>query len=106
VEDAGFAEQATVGGVRGLLDAACALLPDASRAELLSVRVGLRPGGPDPLPIIGWSDVVPGLMYATAHYRNGVLLAPLTAKLVADAIVNGDRDLHLALTSPARFGRL
>jgi glycine oxidase len=106
VEDAGFDEQATVGGVRGILAAACDLLPGASRAALLSVRVGLRPAGPDPLPIIGWSDAVPGLMYATAHYRNGVLLAPLTAKLVAGAIVDGEHDPALALTSPARFGRL
>ena len=49
------------------------------------LRVGLRPGTPDHLPVIGWSRAIPNLMYATGHYRNGVLLAPLTAELVADA---------------------
>jgi len=106
VEDAGFEEQTTVAGVRQLLEAVCDLLPNAWRATLLSARVGLRPGSPDPLPIIGWSEAVPGLMYATGHYRNGVLLAPLTAQLVADAIVDGRIDDALAVTSPARFGLL
>ncbi|MEQ1729824.1 MAG: FAD-dependent oxidoreductase, partial [Vicinamibacterales bacterium] len=106
VEDAGFEEQTTVAGVRQLLEAVCDLLPNAWRATLLSARVGLRPGSPDPLPIIGWSEAVPGLMYATGHYRNGVLLAPLTAHLVADAIVDGRIDEALAVTSPARFGLL
>jgi len=106
VEHAGFDEQPTVAGVRGLLDAVCGLLPDASHAALLDVRVGLRPGSPDPLPIIGWSEVVPGLMYATGHYRNGVLLAPLTAQLVADAMLGGVLDPALGSTAPARFGQL
>lgn len=105
VEEAGFDEHATVGGVRGLLDAVSRLFPDAGRAELLSVRVGLRPAGPDALPIVGWSEVVPGLMYATAHYRNGVLLAPLTAKLVGDAIIDDRTDADLSLTGPGRLGR-
>lgn len=106
VEDAGFEEQTTVAGVRQLLEAVCDLLPNAWRATLLSARVGLRPGSPDPLPIIGWSEAVPGLMYATGHYRNGVLLAPLTAHLVADAMLDGRIDDALAVTSPARFGLL
>jgi glycine oxidase len=104
VEDAGFDEHATVAGVRGLLGSVSRLLPDAGKAQLLSVRVGLRPAGPDTLPIIGWSDSVRGLMYATAHYRNGVLLAPLTAQLVADAIVDGRIDPDLSMTAPGRFG--
>lgn len=106
VEDAGFEEQTTVAGIRQLLEAVCDLLPNAWRATLLSARVGLRPGSPDTLPIIGWSEAVPGLMYATGHYRNGVLLAPLTAELVADAIIDGRCDEALALTAPGRFGRL
>jgi len=106
VEDAGFDERNTVGGVRQLFEAVCDLLPLAWNATLLSARVGLRPGSPDPLPIIGWSSAVPRLMYATGHYRNGVLLAPLTAQVVADAVLDGTADPALALTSPARFGRL
>ena len=45
-------------------------------------------------------------MYATGHYRNGVLLAPLTAQIVADAVIDGRRDLAFDLTDPSRFGRL
>jgi glycine oxidase len=106
VEDAGFEERTTVAGVRQLLDAVCDLLPSAWSAQLLSLRVGLRPGSPDPLPLIGWSDAVPGLMYATGHYRNGILLAPITAQLVASAMLDGVQDSALELTSPSRFGRL
>jgi glycine oxidase len=106
VEDAGFEERTTVAGVRTLLDAACGLLPAASDATLLSARSGLRPASPDGLPLIGWSGVVPGLMYATGHYRNGVLLAPLTAAIVGDAIVKGADDEALDLTRPSRFGPL
>lgn len=106
VEHAGFDERPTVAGVKRLLDAVADLLPNASAAALLDVRVGLRPGSPDPLPIIGWSEVVPGLMYATGHYRNGVLLAPLTAQLVADAMLGGVLDPALGPTAPARFGQL
>jgi glycine oxidase len=106
VENAGFDERPTVSGVRRLLEAVCDLLPDAWRATLIDVRVGLRPGSPDPLPIIGWSEVVPGLMYATGHYRNGVLLAPLTAQIVADAMLVGQLDPAITFTTPTRFGRL
>jgi len=106
VESAGFDERPTVAGVRQLLENACDLLPEAWTATLIDVRVGLRPGSPDPLPIIGWSEVVPGLMYATGHYRNGVLLAPLTAQLVADTMLGGDPDPAMVHTIPGRFGKL
>jgi len=66
----------------------------------------LRPASPDELPIIGASTVVPNLVYATAHFRNGILLAPLTATLVADALLEGRVDPLLALADPARFGAL
>jgi glycine oxidase len=106
VEDAGFDERTTVAGVRDLLEAACDLLPHAWTASLLAVKVGLRPGSPDALPAIGWSRAVPGLIYATGHYRNGVLLAPLTAALVAGALTGDAPDAALAWTSPDRFGEL
>ena len=105
-EDVGFDERTTVAGVRGLLDAACDLLPHAATAHLASARAGLRPATPDGLPVIGWSSVAPGVMYATGHYRNGVLLAPLTAKLVADALLDHRSDPALDITTPGRFGRL
>ena len=104
VEEAGFDERATVAGVRDLLDAACEIVPHAWACAFRGVRVGLRPATPDDLPIIGASSRMPNLMYATGHYRNGVLLAPITAKLVADAMLDNTIDPALAALSPARFG--
>ena len=106
LERAGFDERATVAGVRDLLDAACEITPHAWTAAFCGARVGLRPGTVDDLPIVGPSCVVPNLTYATGHYRNGVLLAPLTAKLVADAVLDARVDPALAAISPSRFGNL
>ena len=104
VEDAGFDERTTVAGVRELLDAACEIVPGARSAGFLEARAGLRPAAADLLPIIGSSCVLPNLMYATAHYRNGILLAPLTAMLVADALLDNRLDPALAAFAPQRFG--
>ena len=103
VEEAGFDEGATVAGVAGLIEAVGGLLPGARRAGFEAVRVGLRPGTPDDLPVVGPSAAAPGLVYATGHYRNGVLLAPLTARLVADLLLDGREDPLLAAVAPARF---
>jgi glycine oxidase len=105
-EDAGFEERTTLAGIQDLIDAACELLPHAWTASLIAAKVGLRPGTPDHIPIIGWSEAIPNLMYATGHYRNGILLAPLTAELVADAILEKRNDALLELTRPQRFGEL
>ena len=104
VEDVGFDEGATAAGVRDLLDGACELLPAAWSAWFHEVRVGLRPATPDELPIIGRSSRAPGVVYATGHYRNGVLLAPLTAAAVADLVLEGRETPEVAVTSPERFG--
>ena len=103
VEEAGFDERATVSGVAGLIEAVASVLPAARDAGFEAVRVGLRPGTPDDLPVVGRSAAAPGLVYATGHYRNGVLLAPLTARLVADLVLDGREDPLLAAVSPARF---
>jgi glycine oxidase len=106
MEEAGFDERATVAGVRDLLDAVSDLVPHAWTAGFRGARVGLRPATPDDLPVIGPSRLVPNLMYATGHYRNGVLLAPLTAKLVADAMLDNTIDPMMGAVSPQRFGDL
>ena len=106
VEDAGFDERATVEGVQGLLEAASDLTPHASTAAFRGARVGLRPATPDGLPVIGASTATSALMYATGHYRNGVLLAPLTAQLVADAMLENRVDPAMAALAPGRFGAL
>jgi glycine oxidase len=104
VEDVGFDERATLGGVRALVDAAAALVPGLDAAALEEVRVGLRPATADELPIIGPSATMPQVFYAAGHYRNGVLLAPLTAGLVADLVLDGRADAALEGLRPARFG--
>ena len=102
VEDVGFDERTTAAGVRDLLDAVCELLPEAWRATFIEARVGLRPATPDGLPFIGASERSSRLVYATGHYRNGILLAPLTARLIADLIVDGREDAALAQLRPTR----
>jgi glycine oxidase len=106
VEHAGFDEHTTAAGVRDLIEAACELVPHAWTAGVVAAKAGLRPGTPDDLPLIGRSEALPQLIYAAGHYRNGILLSPLTAQLVADLIVDGRIDPLLDLVSPQRFGRL
>lgn len=103
VEDVGFDERATAAGVRDLLDAVCDLLPGGWGAAFLEARVGLRPAAPDDLPIVGWDPDVEGLVHATGHYRNGVLLAPITAVMVADLLTKNLKDAALDAFAPGRF---
>lgn len=105
-EHVGFDDRATVAGVAGLLQAATALVPALGGATFLQARSGLRPGSPDDLPFIGRSAVVPGLIYACGHYRNGALLAPLTAALVSSLARGDDTDEALKVLAPGRVGRL
>jgi Glycine/D-amino acid oxidases (deaminating) len=106
VEEAGFDERTTTVGVRDLIDAACELVPHGPDRRVHRREGRLAAASADELPVIGPSSVVPNIMYATGHYRNGVLLAPLTAQLVADAILENRFDPLLAATSPQRFGVL
>jgi glycine oxidase len=80
------------------------VLPAAALATFGGVRVGLRPGTPDNRPIIGRSSRIDGLVYATGHYRNGALLAPITAELVADLLEGRTLGSTLAPYAPSRFG--
>jgi len=102
LEDAGFVKQVTPQGVRQILDAALELAPDLADAKIVEEWSGLRPGTPDLLPIIGPTDIA-GLWVATGHYRNGILLAPATAKIMRDWIVTGKSDFNAESFSPLRF---
>jgi len=84
----GFDRQVTVGGVRDLLRDAERILPGIAEYALLESAAGLRPGSPDNLPLVGASGPE-GLLVATGHHRNGMLLAPVTADAVA-ALLRGD----------------
>ena len=103
VEDVGFDERSTAEGVRELLAAAVELLPALRGAALRDVRVGLRPRASDELPVIGRSPSMPGVYYALGHYRNGVLLSPLTALLLADLVLEGRERAELELVRPDRM---
>jgi glycine oxidase len=85
VEERGFERHATAGGVYELLREAHEVAPGVSELQIEELCVGLRPGTPDNLPVIG-SGALEGLTWATGHHRNGILLAPLTAELVAGAL--------------------
>jgi glycine oxidase len=89
VEDAGFDERVDPAATEALVAAVSAAVPALRDAPVESRWTGLRPGTADDLPILGEDPELPGLLYATGHYRNGILLAPLTADLVA-ALVRGD----------------
>lgn len=101
-EHVGFDCRATVAGVLQLCSAAQSLVPALSDATFSEVRVGLRPGSPDGLPLIGASQRMKGLIYATGHFRNGALLAPLTADLVADLVRQPDAAVPPAVAA-SRF---
>jgi glycine oxidase len=103
VEDVGFDERHTDDAVEKLRDAAVSLVPSLATARLSSVRTGLRPKGPDDLPILGRSKAVPGLIYATAHYRNGVMFVPLTVQLVSDLVFDRPADPAVTDLDPQRF---
>jgi glycine oxidase len=104
VEERGFGLGATAGGVYELLRDAHELLPGIAELEIEELSVGLRPGSPDNLPIVG-AGALQGLLWATGHYRNGILLAPLTAELVLAALqprAGGEQEL-LRHCDPLRF---
>jgi glycine oxidase len=105
VEERGFELGATAGGVYELLRDARELLPGIVELEIEELSVGLRPGTPDNLPAIG-RGALAGLLWATGHHRNGILLAPLTAELIVGLLDGeGADDGLLEVCDPARFAR-
>ena len=100
VEEQGFDTSVTVDGVYRLLEAGWELMPDIRELELVSARAGLRPGTPSGEPVIGASEPE-GVVFATGHYRNGVLLAPLTGEAVAELLTGRRVPEALAPFSPA-----
>ena len=102
-EEKGFDQQPRAGAVYELLRDAQTIVPELSEAVLEEVSTGLRPGTPDNAPIVGPTGV-DGLVAATGHYRNGILLTPVTADGVAALIGDGTLPDVLTPFSPARFG--
>lgn len=105
VEDRGWDTSVTAGGVRALLDDATSLVPGVAELELVETLAGLRPGTPDNGPVLGAAPGCEGLVMATGHYRNGILLTPVTADAVA-AVVAGSAPPTVAEPfGVERFGR-
>jgi glycine oxidase len=102
VEEQGFDTRVTAGAVADLLRAALELLPDVAELELAETVVGLRPGSPDNAPMLGPSGPE-GLVVATGHYRNGILLAPVTADAMAELLATGRVPDLIAPFTPGRF---
>jgi glycine oxidase len=101
-EERGFDATVTAGGVHELLREAYRLLPDVAEMELVEAMAGLRPGTPDNLPLIG-PGALDGLLLACGHYRNGILLAPLTAKALAELLATGDLPDSVVAADPERL---
>ncbi len=101
-EELGHDTSVTAGAVRMLLDDATRLVPEIDELELVEARAGLRPGTPDNRPLIGASQGLEGLVWATGHHRNGVLLTPITAEAVAAVLTGASPDAVLAVADPQR----
>lgn len=96
VEFAGFDKRVTVGGLQGILAGAQALYPALAGAPLLRAWAGLRPYTSDELPLLGPVPEMEELLVATGHHRNGILLAPITAQLLRELVVDGRTSTPLA----------
>jgi glycine oxidase len=101
-EERGFDSLVTAGGVHELLREAYRLLPDVAEMELVESMAGLRPGTPDNLPLIG-PGALDGLVLACGHYRNGILLAPLTGDAIAGLLDTGRLPDAVAPAAPTRL---
>jgi glycine oxidase len=101
-EERGFDTTVTAGAVHHLLRAARELLPGVDELELVEATAGLRPGTPDNAPLLG-AGGVEGLVLATGHYRNGVLLTPATAEAISTLLVTGTAPSSIEPFDPRRF---
>jgi glycine oxidase len=104
VEEKGFDETVTAGGVYDLLRDAIEVVPGVTELELVETLARPRPGTPDNAPILG-ASTMPGLVLACGHYRNGVLLTPVTADTLAELVVTGALPEFAMPFTLDRFGR-
>lgn len=102
VEEQGFDTTVRAGPVADLLRYARAVVPAVDELELIEAHAGLRPGSPDNAPMLGRS-ALDGLVLATGHFRNGVLLAPVTAEAIAQVVCEGTTPESIAAFSPRRW---
>ena len=102
IEYVGFDKETTAGSIEKILSAAIELAPGLAAARIEEMWAGLRPDSPDHLPILGPTDL-DGLLIATGHFRNGILLAPITARLIREWITEQRVSVDWERFSPLRF---
>lgn len=102
IERTGFDHDVTAWGIHRILNGALRLVPGLASARIEETWAGLRPDSPDHLPIIGPTDVE-GLLIATGHFRSGILLAPVTARLIRDWVLKQAVEVNWDRYSPLRF---
>ena len=103
VETVGYRKRNTIAAVNRLRSGANSLVPGLALARQRSAWAGLRPGTPDRLPVLGRLPGWENVWVATGHFRNGILLAPITGQIMAEAVVSGRMPVGLDAFSPARF---
>lgn len=101
-EYAGFEKEVTGEGVRSILEGASRIAPLVKEMKFQRAWAGLRPDTADHLPILGYGEVQ-DLVFATGHFRNGILLAPITAQLISELLVTGSTSRSIDAYQPARF---
>jgi len=101
-EEAGYDKRTDPDTIHRMHQAAIRMVPALAQARILEVWAGLRPGTPDDLPILGATNT-PGYFVATGHFRNGILLAPVTAHTIAQVITGAHPDYDISAFSPLRF---
>ncbi|MFZ0285884.1 MAG: FAD-dependent oxidoreductase, partial [Terriglobales bacterium] len=102
VEEAGYDKRTDPATIQTMHRAAVALVPGLKEARVLEDWAGLRPGTPDDLPILGETST-PGYFVAAGHFRDGILLAPVTARVIAQMATGANPDFDLSPFLPARF---
>ncbi len=103
VEEAGFDKHVDPQVIQKLHHAAAALMPELAEGRILEAWSGLRPGSPDGLPMIGETSYL-GYLAATGHFRDGILLAPITAHIIAELVSGHTPEMNLIPFAPERFG--
>jgi len=102
LEDAGFNKQVHPGTIQRLHQAAAILMPELGEGRILEAWAGLRPASPDGLPMIGETSYL-GYLAATGHYRDGILLAPVTARIIRELVTGQTPETNLIPFAPERF---